>query len=145
VLDVQTDQGEPDGVSPGLRKLIEAWNAYCEQDNQEQSPEQIASELIELRHLFDRAELRFADKAALLARSDLWEEWGSTSPVHWIRHNCKMSTSAAADRLNVGQQIANLPKTVEGGCRRPDRLRASLGDCANRPGIDELCDGATIR
>lgn len=111
--DVETDRGDQDGISPRLGKLIEAWNEYCEQENDDQTPEQIARELIELRHLFDRAELRFADKAALLARSELWEEWGSTSPVHWIRHNCKMSTNAAAERLTVGQQISNLPKTAE--------------------------------
>jgi uncharacterized protein DUF222/HNH endonuclease len=111
--DAPTDQGEPGHPSRGLRQLIEAWNAYCEQDDEEQSPEQIASELIQLRHLFDRAELRFAEKATMLASSGLCEEWGSTSAVHWIRHNCKMSTTAASDRLTVGQQISNLPKTVE--------------------------------
>jgi hypothetical protein len=41
------------------------------------------------------------------------DDWGSNSTVDWIRHQCNMSSGAAADLLHVGDQLANLPKTLE--------------------------------
>ena len=98
---------------PELERLIAAQMAYGNREKAGRSREQIAYDMIQERHLMDMQEIEFAKDAALLAQSDLWQEWGSTSPVHWIRHYCKTSSSVAGDRVNVGEQMQNLPKSVE--------------------------------
>ncbi|MEO6797246.1 MAG: DUF222 domain-containing protein [Candidatus Dormibacter sp.] len=87
--------------------------AYRRRPKAGRSREQIAFDMIFERRLMDEFELEFSENAALLARSDLWSDWGSTSPIHWIRHYCKTSSSVAADRVNVGEHLERLPKSVE--------------------------------
>jgi len=100
-------------VSPELQQFVDASQVFRGRQKDGRSREQIAFDLIQLRHLIDQAEIEFAEDAALLARSDLWADWGSTSPIHWIRHYCKTSSSVAADRVNVGEHLERLPKSVE--------------------------------
>jgi len=83
-------------VSPELQQFVDASQVFRGRQKDGRSREQIAFDLIQLRHLIDQAEIEFAEDAALLARSDLWSDWGSTSPIHWIRHYCKTSSSVAA-------------------------------------------------
>lgn len=112
-MEESENSDQQDRMSPQYKRLLEALEEYCRQDTSGMTSEQVAYEMMNLRHFFDRAELKFAELAARLAATNLWSEWGSTSPVHWIRHYCKTSASVAADRVNVGQQIPNLPKSVE--------------------------------
>ena len=100
-------------MAPELEQLIAAQKAYFDRSKEGRSREQIAYDMIQERHLMDLQEIEFAKNASLLAKSNLWRDWGSTSPVHWIRHYCKTSTSVAGDRVNVGEQIENLQKSVD--------------------------------
>lgn len=93
--------------------LLDGLMAYRRRPKAGRSREQIAFDMIFERRLMDEFELEFSENAALLARSDLWSDWGSTSPIHWIRHYCKTSSSVAADRVNVGEHLERLPKSVE--------------------------------
>jgi len=77
------------------------------------TPEQIADELIQLRHTCDLLELEFSVEAARFAETDEYDEQGSVSPLHWIRHNCRMSGRAAASALCVGEQTARLPRGID--------------------------------
>jgi len=77
------------------------------------TPEQIGEELIELRHVCDLLELEFSVEAARFAETDEYDEQGSVSPIHWIRHNCRMSGHAAASALCVGEQAAKLPSSID--------------------------------
>jgi hypothetical protein len=74
--------------------------------------EELAAELIELRHAIDRHELVFSAKAAAFAATSAYAIWGFATPIDWIRINCHMTGPAAADRVAVGEQLPRLPQSV---------------------------------
>jgi hypothetical protein len=76
------------------------------------SGEQLAAELIQLRQFIDLAELEFARVSAEFDAREEYDMWGSVTPIDWIRHNCRMSGHAAAERFCVGQQLSNLPRSA---------------------------------
>jgi Domain of unknown function (DUF222)/HNH endonuclease len=69
--------------------------------------------LIRQRHVIDLMELSFSQEAAAFAATNDYELEGSVSPIDWIRFNCHMTSSAAADRVAVGERLAELGRTVE--------------------------------
>lgn len=71
---------------------------------------ELGQQLIRMRHAIDLQELAFAKLAADFAATDQWECDGSVSPIDWIRLNCHMTSTAASDRVAVGEHI---PKLVE--------------------------------
>jgi hypothetical protein len=75
--------------------------------------EQLAGDLIRLRHQIDVMELGFAMKAAAFAATDHYDEEGSVSPIDWIRFNCHMTSNAAADRVAVGERIDEMPESFQ--------------------------------
>ena len=77
-------------------------------EEDERSPEQIGADLVHLRHGIDLLEVAFARDAARFAATSEYDTQGSVSSVDWIRHNCKMSGHAAAERVCVGQQLGSL-------------------------------------
>jgi hypothetical protein len=99
-------------MAPEMELLFGAQQRYCTRDKAGRSREQIAYDLMLQRRLIDQQEIEFAKDSSLLAQSDLWKDWGSNSAVHWIRHYCKTSGSVAGDRVNVGQQLQNLPQSA---------------------------------
>ena len=66
-----------------------------------------------LRHVCDRLELEFSVLAGRFAASDEYEAQGSVSPIDWIRHSCRMSGHAAAERVCVGEEMERLPLSTE--------------------------------
>lgn len=77
------------------------------------SDAQLGEELIHLRHQIDMMELAFSLRAAEFATTEEWEAQGSVSAIDWIRLNCHMTGNAAADRVAVGERMAE--------CRRACR------------------------
>ena len=73
----------------------------------------LALDLVGLRQEIDRLELRFSRAAATFAKTTFWDDEGSNSALDWIRFNCGMTSNAAADRLSVGERLANLGRSVE--------------------------------
>src|SRR5579864_1861647 len=73
---------------------------------------ELAEKLIQLRHVIDFLELSFAQTAADFAETEEYEEQGSVSAIDWIRINCHMTSSAAADRVRVGDHLDQLPDSV---------------------------------
>ncbi|TME97403.1 MAG: DUF222 domain-containing protein [Chloroflexi bacterium] len=69
--------------------------------------------MIHLRHQSDRLEVEFSKLASEFAATDEFLASGSVSPIHWIRHNCRMGSGAAADRVAVGDQAAGMPLSVD--------------------------------
>jgi Domain of unknown function (DUF222)/HNH endonuclease len=69
---------------------------------------ELAAKLIELRRVIDLAELSFAQTAADFAATEEYDEQGSVSPIDWIRINCHMTSTAAADRVRVGEHLDRL-------------------------------------
>ena len=68
----------------------------------------LAMELVGLRQQIDRLELRFAQVAAAFAATDYWDLEGFNTAIDWMRLNCHMTSTAAADRMAVGERLAEL-------------------------------------
>src|SRR5262245_56657975 len=98
---------------PSLDDLIEVVRRFCERRNPFRSGPQLARDLPRLRHAVDLLELHFAKDAAAFSLTDEADLQGSRTPIDWIRHNCRMSGHAAADRVRVGKQLHRLPESAE--------------------------------
>ena len=77
------------------------------------SGEQLGCKLIALRWAIDSLELEFAQTAAEFARTDEYDEQGSTTPIDWIRHNCHLTNGAAGGAVAVGKNLERLPESVQ--------------------------------
>src|SRR5258708_2701456 len=77
------------------------------------SGELLGYKLVGLRQAIDSLELEFAQTAAEFARTDEYDEQGSTSPIDWIRHTCHMTSTTAAACLAVGKNLERLPESVQ--------------------------------
>ena len=73
----------------------------------------MARELISLRREIDALELRFARLATDFAASGYWGYDGSNTAIDWLRINCRMTSTAAADRVAVGERLGELPRSLE--------------------------------
>ncbi|HKV87699.1 MAG TPA: DUF222 domain-containing protein [Candidatus Dormibacteraeota bacterium] len=74
----------------------------------------LALRMIGLRRQIDELELRFSRLAAEFERrSDIWDQEGFNSAIDWIRFNCKMTSTAAADRVAVGERVNQLGRSVQ--------------------------------
>jgi Domain of unknown function (DUF222)/HNH endonuclease len=74
---------------------------------------ELAEDMPAVRRCADLLELKFSEMAAAFARTDEYDNQGSVSPIHWIRHRCHMGGGAAADRLAVGELLEELPQSVQ--------------------------------
>ncbi len=74
---------------------------------------ELGEELINFRHEIDMMELAFSLRAAEFAATDEWDLQGSVSAIDWIRFNCHMTGNAAADRVAVGERMAELPESLQ--------------------------------
>ena len=74
------------------------------------SGELLGYKLIGLRQAIDSLELEFAQAAAEFARTNEYDEQGSTSPIDWIRHSCHMTSVTAAASLAVGKNWSGCPR-----------------------------------
>src|SRR5213083_1833954 len=72
---------------------------------------EIAYRLLELRQFIDSLELEYSRLAAEFEKSKHWEHQGSNSAIDWIRFHCHMTSNAAADRVAVGERIAEMPES----------------------------------
>src|SRR5438309_7481652 len=77
------------------------------------SPAEMSQNLIHLRRACDLLELEFAARAAEFSATNEYDRQGSTSPIHWIRHECNMTTQAAVNAVDVGEQAPRLQQSTE--------------------------------
>lgn len=68
--------------------------------------------MVELAHRRDLLDLVLAKAAGALADSGLWEEDGYTTPVAWLRHETKLASGVAADRVAVGSSLELVPAST---------------------------------
>jgi len=99
-------------VSDELAALAAAIDRFCLR-RRPSAPDEIAGEMIHLRHQCDRLELEFSADASMFAATDEYERQGSVSPIDWIRHQCHLGGGAAADRVAVGRLAPALPQSVQ--------------------------------
>ncbi len=65
-----------------------------------------------MRHEIDKLEFQFSQLAIAFDKTGHWDWDGSNSGLDWIRFNCRMTSNAAADRLAVGEHLAELTQST---------------------------------
>ncbi|HVS50504.1 MAG TPA: hypothetical protein VHJ99_16585, partial [Candidatus Dormibacteraeota bacterium] len=63
--------------------------------------------------LIDLQLLSVAREAAEFAASDAWEEDGFASPIDWMRFNCHLTSTVAANLIAVGERVGELPESTD--------------------------------
>jgi Domain of unknown function (DUF222)/HNH endonuclease len=96
-----------------MADLLDAIERFRTRPKGNRGPAELAAELKGIRHGQDLLELDFAETAAEFGRTEEYEEQGSISPIDWIRHHCRMSSSAVWSSMAVGLHAAELPRSVE--------------------------------
>lgn len=87
--------------------MLELVDAAVPADRQE-----IEYELLRIRGEIEIRELYFSRLAAALECVDRSEDVESEqTTVDWIRHNCRLTQQAAADRLRIGQKLPDMPRS----------------------------------
>jgi hypothetical protein len=61
----------------------------------------LALELVHIRQQIDRLELTFSQLATAFDKIGYWDQEGSNSAIDWMRFNCRMTSTAAADRRSA--------------------------------------------
>jgi Domain of unknown function (DUF222) len=72
-----------------------------------------AGELRDLREVIDALEVEFSRSARAFQLQGGHLADGFPGVVSWLRQNCKMSGTTAADRVCVGKELESLPHTTE--------------------------------
>lgn len=70
-------------------------------------------DLVELRRQIDSLELEFSRQAHELAEGTQWDDDGFNTPLDWIRINCHITSTAASDRLAVGERLCEMPESLQ--------------------------------
>jgi len=129
-----------------LGALGSAIEAFCEDFRLASDPAHVASQLVQLRSVMDRLEVVFSQTAATFAATDEYQNQGATSPIEWVRHNCRMTSTAAAEKVCVGEQMERMPQFVEslfagrvgfGHLAHTARTARKLMNSATGAGFDE--------
>ena len=102
----------PPSIAPAVAQFAEAVELFCLTPHRELGPE-LTLDLAEVRRCVDLVELKFSAMAATFAAGDEYDTQGSVSPIHWIRHQCRMGGGAAADRIAVGDHLGSLAASSE--------------------------------
>jgi Domain of unknown function (DUF222) len=73
---------------------------------------ELEHELLRVRGEIEIRELYFSRLAALADR-DLNEEYEESdqTTIDWLRHNCRLTQQAAADRIHIGEKLAVMPES----------------------------------
>ncbi|MGI8609445.1 MAG: DUF222 domain-containing protein, partial [Candidatus Dormibacteria bacterium] len=99
--------------SERLGDLVAAVEQFAYGFRPAEEPSELGSQLVLLRSTMDRLEVVFAHAARTFAATDEWEDQGATSAIQWLRHNAKMTSTAAAERICVGERLQHMPQFVE--------------------------------
>src|ERR1700674_264791 len=68
--------------------------------------------MVGLKYFIGRLEIEFSELAASFKQSKYWDYEGFNSAGDWTRFNCHMTSTAAADRINVGEHLHEMKATT---------------------------------
>jgi len=105
--------GEGGSCARGTVDIEQLVHHFSEQLFADLAPDDYAGRMVRRRQAIDHMELGFAGDAAAFAADEQFVNDDSTSPIEWMRHDCKMSFGTAVDRLTVGEQLLRLPKSAD--------------------------------
>jgi hypothetical protein len=74
---------------------------------------ELAEELRQVLHERHLLDLRASRLAARFAATNEYDDHGFASPIDWIRFNCHLTSTAAADLIAVGENIERVPESVQ--------------------------------
>src|ERR1700756_3715895 len=94
-------------------ELRAAAQALAERDVEPLTDDALGEDLRELRAVIDSLEKTFSSNADVFRRRGGYLASGHPSAVSWLRDNCKLSNSSAADRLCVGKEMASIPQLAQ--------------------------------
>src|SRR6266545_4016877 len=79
------------------------------------SRSELEHELLRIRGEIEIRELYFARLAAELAYRDRHEEYveSEQTTIDWLRHNCRLTQQAAADRIHIGDRLPVMPRSED--------------------------------
>ena len=103
--------GEPITQDPELADLRASVDRYRSHPHH-RTPAELAADLQQLGHVRDLIELEFARLAAAFDKTDEADWHGAPAASEYIRHECRMSTSAALSAVAAGYEAQNLPQSV---------------------------------
>ena len=98
-------------VSESVLRLVGRIEEFCAEPIRMTGPE-LAADLSELARSRNALDLKFSEIAAAFASTDEYDAQGFLSPIQWIRHNCHMTSGAAASRVAVGEHVASVPESL---------------------------------
>ncbi|HEX2680941.1 MAG TPA: DUF222 domain-containing protein, partial [Candidatus Dormibacteraeota bacterium] len=73
----------------------------------------LGKQLIALEAQIDRLQVEASRLAFELHRSDLCDGEGFNSAIDWLRFNCHLTSTLAADRITVGEQLHRMPESLQ--------------------------------
>jgi hypothetical protein len=100
-------------TSPDVAELLAAIERFRRRPKANREPAELAAELKGIRHGQDLLDLEFSETAAIFGKTEEYDEQGSVSPIDWIRHHCRMSSSAVWGSMAVGEHLGELSRSVE--------------------------------
>src|SRR5207249_12198709 len=77
------------------------------------SQDEIAQELVLRERQIALLQLEASVLAFQLLENGFLEDAGFNSPTDWLRFNCHLTDKVASDRIQVGEQLAAMPASVE--------------------------------
>src|SRR6266568_6936344 len=111
-LDIANECSYTAGMDP-MVVLKAAVSAFKVRDQAPFTTTARGEELRELREVIDALEVEFSSSARAFQVQGGHLADGFPGVVSWLRQNCKISGSSAADRVCVGKELEALPHTAE--------------------------------
>jgi Domain of unknown function (DUF222) len=99
-------------ATPDLVELSGVVADYCERPAASNTEGELTAVLCLKRALINRLELDFARDAARFAATYDEDVEVNPSPVSWIKEHCRMTSTAAAGAIHVGEQAARLEQST---------------------------------
>ncbi len=93
-----------------LAELRATAQALAERDLEPLTDVALGEDLRELRGIIDSLEKTFSSTADVFRRRGGHVGTGHPTDISWLRDNCKLSSTSAADRLCVGKEMASIPQ-----------------------------------
>jgi hypothetical protein len=103
---------DPAPTTCNLGDLETVVAGYCERPSSSTDSGELTELLCLKRALINRLELDFARDAARFAATYDEEVHINPSPVSWMKEHCRMTSTAAASAICVGEQASRLERTT---------------------------------
>jgi len=98
-------------INSEFGRLRQAVVRFCGRPEAPVLPHELGIQLEHLAQSRDMLDREFARLAGVFATTGEAERQGSNGDVEWLRHHCHMSVIDAAERMVVGEHLAEMPES----------------------------------